>query len=346
MIPIISGVRYYGDVRGCGGQHIATRFVHLYFLPLIPLGSMWVTGEEEREEKGLLGKKKETVTVGVEIPFHFLSAFMGYLRTWMLLFSVISFFQGRYLLGVSLIVASVISILVTGVYGAKANRQKLFGAQTGLYCDPDILPRDTAARMLEQLLPEWRARHGNMPPESFTGEVEKRCTALHYAVLRLTARTTQSARARELAEALFQKVVWTLMKQRHPDAPAVQRLAQRQSEQEAQLRQEPAHVLEGTLGAFSEAHTGTSAPLVLAWYQQSQWERLREASADAGDLPSTYAAWLQEASQLIAQPHLRVRTVDMDVDELLRAASEAHVPVDRRFRTDFIHQKARTRAAA
>ncbi len=61
---------------------------------------------------------------------------------------------------------------------------------------------------------------------------------------------------------------------------------------------------------------------------------------------ATYAAWLQEADRLIGQPGLSVHTVDMDVEELICAANLAQGPVDRRFRTGFVRQKAGLQRAA
>jgi hypothetical protein len=221
-------------VLGCQGQYVATRFFHLYYLPLIPLGSMWVTGEEEREQEGWL-KTKEKVTLGVPLSFHLLSVLTGYLRAWSLVLSVVCFVREDNLWGILLLGAFLASWAWRAVGGRRAREQQFVGAATGLFRAPELLPPDQASGLLGRLMTKWRKRYGSGAPEAFEGPVELANLPLHYAVLRLTARVHNSERARQQAEALFQQVTAS------PDRAPVQ------EPQEAPT----VPVLEGTLEGFS-----------------------------------------------------------------------------------------------
>src|SRR5687768_5286170 len=68
---IVYGSRFYGRIRQCGSSFLATKFVHIYFVPLVPIGSHLVL-----EENGDGGYR------GVPAPFSFKSMLAGYLRVW------------------------------------------------------------------------------------------------------------------------------------------------------------------------------------------------------------------------------------------------------------------------
>jgi hypothetical protein len=66
---IISGVRFAGKVDAVPQVgHVATRFFHLYYVPLIPVGTFLVT--DERDE-----------FAGLPLPWSFKSIVVGWLRT-------------------------------------------------------------------------------------------------------------------------------------------------------------------------------------------------------------------------------------------------------------------------
>jgi hypothetical protein len=66
---VIWGQRMYGRVDRFAGSHIATRFFHLYYLPLIPLSS-WLVLEEQAEGRFL----------GLSIPLSGRSVLLAWLR--------------------------------------------------------------------------------------------------------------------------------------------------------------------------------------------------------------------------------------------------------------------------
>jgi hypothetical protein len=67
---IIFGRRQYGRVDACGSEYAHTTFAHLYYMPLIPISSFWVTDE--------VGNQR----TGYEIPVHGKSVAAAYLRMW------------------------------------------------------------------------------------------------------------------------------------------------------------------------------------------------------------------------------------------------------------------------
>lgn len=66
---IIWGQRMYGRVDRFAGSHVATRFFHLYYLPLIPLSS-WLVFEERGDGD----------FVGVQVPMQWRSVLSAWLR--------------------------------------------------------------------------------------------------------------------------------------------------------------------------------------------------------------------------------------------------------------------------
>jgi hypothetical protein len=68
---VVYGTRFYGKVRACGGSFLATRFFHIYYVPLIPIGTQLIL--EETSGGGYKGMKA---------PFSLTSLFAAYLRVW------------------------------------------------------------------------------------------------------------------------------------------------------------------------------------------------------------------------------------------------------------------------
>ncbi len=66
----IYGTRFYGKVRACGSSFIGTKFFHIWFLPLIPVGSHVVLEESGDGFRG------------IPTGLHGKSVLAGYLRVW------------------------------------------------------------------------------------------------------------------------------------------------------------------------------------------------------------------------------------------------------------------------
>ncbi len=68
---IIYGTRFYGRVEECGPSFLGTQFVHIWYLPLIPIGSHLV-----------LGTNPDGTFRGIATGMSGRSVFAGYARVW------------------------------------------------------------------------------------------------------------------------------------------------------------------------------------------------------------------------------------------------------------------------
>jgi hypothetical protein len=68
---IVYGTRFYGKVKACGSSFLATQFVHLYYVPLIPIATQLIL--EESAGGGYKGMKST---------FSVKSMLAAYLRVW------------------------------------------------------------------------------------------------------------------------------------------------------------------------------------------------------------------------------------------------------------------------
>jgi len=80
---IVYGSRFYGKVKACGRSFLATRFAHIYYVPLIPIGTSLVL--EENADGSYRGMKA---------PFSVKSMLAAYLRVWGPLACIATFFLG------------------------------------------------------------------------------------------------------------------------------------------------------------------------------------------------------------------------------------------------------------
>lgn len=68
---VIFGTRFYGKVRACGSSFLGTQFFHIYYVPLIPIGTHLVL--EENADGSFKGMKSR---------LSFKSILAAYLRVW------------------------------------------------------------------------------------------------------------------------------------------------------------------------------------------------------------------------------------------------------------------------
>ena len=89
----------------------------------------------------------------------------------------------------------------------------------------------------------------------------------------------------------------------------------------------------------SDAITG------IAWYRRGQWARLRELAADADGLEEAYEDWLAGAQKTIVQmmaTGVRVRRIDIDLDDLVRWCRDEGRPLDSPARAAFAAERLRS----
>lgn len=157
----IYGVELYGKVHAREGQYIATRFFHVFFLPLLPLGSVHILGREPGQ----------THMSKVELPLHGLSIITAYMRTWAPLLGVLVF--PKSLLASALLLC--LYILSWGEYGATGEEQPpgagLSAGGGERKSQPVALPRPRADKSererqrVEALFQKLRPQHQEPPEE-------------------------------------------------------------------------------------------------------------------------------------------------------------------------------------
>lgn len=68
---IVYGTRFYGKVKACGSSFLGTQFIHIYYVPLIPIGTHLILEENEG------GSFK-----GIKSKFSVKSMLAAYMRVW------------------------------------------------------------------------------------------------------------------------------------------------------------------------------------------------------------------------------------------------------------------------
>ena len=82
-------------------------------------------------------------------------------------------------------------------------------------------------------------------------------------------------------------------------------------------------------------------PVVIgvAWYSPSQWARLREVSANPGQLEQTYLEWIttyERTTRELAAQGMTLMKVPVDVGELERWCHERNKPIDGNARSEYV----------
>lgn len=83
----------------------------------------------------------------------------------------------------------------------------------------------------------------------------------------------------------------------------------------------------------------------IAWYRRDEWARLRELATDAEKLDEAYDDWLAGAQKMIVQmtvTGVRVRRVDIELDELVRWCRQGGRPIDSAARAAFTAERLRS----
>ena len=179
---IIYGTRSYGRVDQHEGEYAATSFFHVYYLPLVPTGSSWVTASDA---DGIRGYK---------IPLHGRSVLAGYLRIWGLVLAAIGLYKGQggsygYLaLGIAALAASAWAWSWRSLRGDRVRRRSdLNYVAYGARCEPARLPPAVRAALKQDLDRRWSAREPSRSPNEVAqhGSTDPHETAIAYGLLRL-----------------------------------------------------------------------------------------------------------------------------------------------------------------
>lgn len=112
---IIYGMRFFGRVRECGSSYVATRFFHIWYVPLIPLGSRLI-----------LRTSQDGSVQGVSVPFNVKSMLAAYLRVWGPIALIATVLSG--IGAVSEMSSDPVAMVIAGVFTAVVSLALLAGS--------------------------------------------------------------------------------------------------------------------------------------------------------------------------------------------------------------------------
>jgi len=192
---VIYGTRFYGQVDSHDGQHQLTKFFHIYYVPLIPVGTIWVTGENEDGYRGH----------AVQMSARSITA--GYARVLGPLAAVGALASGGVagvLAGGALAALSAWSWTWRSLRGERERRRSdLHLLAYGTRCDPLRMEHELASALQASIAHQWAEVAGGMSPEDVArhGTADLRQAVIAYAHLRLAARLAPGPHARAALEA-------------------------------------------------------------------------------------------------------------------------------------------------
>jgi hypothetical protein len=178
---VIYGRRSYGRVDAHGGEHAHTNFAHIYYMPLVPIGSFWVTED--------LGGSVR----GFKITASGKSILAAYLRMWGPFAAVVGMATGGlggYLVAAAAIVACLYAWTWRSLGGASNLRKSDFHLLAfGTRCDPVRLPTELRLQFKAELDDKWAKLATGRPPEDVATHGAKTLdeAVVAYGLLRLAA---------------------------------------------------------------------------------------------------------------------------------------------------------------
>jgi hypothetical protein len=187
---ILSGRRAYGRVDAHGGEHAQTTFAHIWYMPLLPIQSFWITADGDAPR-------------GFEIRAHGRSILLTYLRMWGPLAAIGCFAAGS--VG-ALVAGALLAVLSIGAWiarSARPSRRSDFNLVAfGTRCEPARMPEDMRARIKQGLQDRWDKLGLTRPPEDIAQygakSIAEASTA--YGLLRIAAVERRDASAHAAAD--------------------------------------------------------------------------------------------------------------------------------------------------
>jgi hypothetical protein len=191
---VIYGTRFYGEVDSYGGQRQLTRFFHIYYAPLIPVGTMWVTRETEGGYSGHAVRMSGR------------SVLAGYTRVWGPVAAIGAFLAGSaggLVLAGALVALSAWSWTWRSVRSPREQRRRDFHLLAfGTRCDPLDMDDQLASSLQTHIAKRWaEVADGNSPEDvARLGATNPAQAVLAYASLRLAARLAPAEHASKSRE--------------------------------------------------------------------------------------------------------------------------------------------------
>jgi hypothetical protein len=192
---VIYGTGFYGKVDDHGGQHQLTKFFHIYYVPLIPVGTLW---SMQRLDDGYQGHA---------VKMSGKSVLAGYARVWGPLAAIggiVTGGVGGIAAAVGLGALSAWSWTWRSLRDPRAQRRSDFNLLAfGTRCDPLRMPEHLAQNLQAPVAERWALVAEGSTPEDVArlGAANLSQAVFAYASLRLAARLAPAEHARAAHEA-------------------------------------------------------------------------------------------------------------------------------------------------
>jgi hypothetical protein len=187
---VIYGTRFYGQVDDHGGQHQLTKFFHIYYVPLIPVSTIWVTRESDGSYHGH------------DVAMSGRSVLAGYARVWgpiAMIGAIAAGGVGGIVAATGLAAASAWTWTWRSLRNARERRRSDFHLLAfGTRCDPLRMDAKLAGLLQAQVSAQWAEVADGATPEDVA---HPRQAVLAYASLRLAARLAPRTAAHAAREA-------------------------------------------------------------------------------------------------------------------------------------------------
>ncbi len=175
---VIWGTRRVGTIDKREGQYALTRFAHVYWLPLFPVGAVWITRDGYGHAMKMSGR-------GVAA---------GYARTWGPLLGVAGVAGAGGMAGFVVALAAVSTAALSWSWRKPATkaaerRSDMNHLAFGTRCEPSLMPDDLLVVLRPELESRWhKLSNGDTPSDvARFGTEDPARAAAAYGVLRLTA---------------------------------------------------------------------------------------------------------------------------------------------------------------
>jgi hypothetical protein len=178
---IVFGRRSYGRVDAHGGEHAQTTFAHVYYMPIVPVSSFWVTQQLDGAARGFSIRASGK------------SIAAAYLRCWAPLAAFGALVSGGVvgmMLAALFASASAWAWTWRSVRGELAIRKSDFQLLAfGTRCDPERMPAEMREKLKHALDERWAALDVKRSPDEVAehGAASTREAVIAYGLLRLAS---------------------------------------------------------------------------------------------------------------------------------------------------------------
>jgi hypothetical protein len=198
---VIYGTRFYGEVDSYGGQRQLTKFFHIYYVPLVPVDTLWVTRELDEGYNGHAVRMSGR------------SVLAGYARVWgpvAAVGAIVAGSIGGFVAAAGLVGLSIWTWTWRSVRNAREQRRSDFHLLAfGTRCDPLNMDDRLASSLQSHIAQRWaEVADGNSPEDiARLGAANPAQAVLAYASLRLAARLAPADQARKKSREASERII-------------------------------------------------------------------------------------------------------------------------------------------